>query len=369
MSSRKRRKEKRAEPSPPRRRRVHKPPGTSPGTLAIHPQAARPELRLIVYDGVSGYAEHHPSDLREIAALVDPRCINWLDVRGLGDVELIRGLGECYGLHPLALEDAVSCHHSAKTETYDDHVFFIARMPEPGPGIDTSQISLFVKQGLVITFQETPADPFEPVRERLRRGGPRLRTNGADYLAYALIDAVIDAYLPVLESYGDLLQELEDRILECPEDTQLAELHQRRRELIALRKAAWPHRDAIQALVHEPPPPFTAATQVFLRDCYDHTLRIIDLLETYREQSSSLMEVYLSSIGQRTNEVMKVLTVIATLFMPLSFLAGLYGMNFDRASPWNMPELGWHYGYPLLLAAMLAVVAGFFWFFRRRGWF
>lgn len=366
MKGHKRRKERPSEP-PPRRRSLVKKPGTAPGTLTLSPQAIKPELYLIVYDAVSGCKEYHPADLKELEKLVDLKRINWIDVRGLGDAELICRLGERYGLHPLALEDAVGGHHAAKTEVYEDYVFMIAR--EPGANLDTSQVSLFVKKGLVITFQETPADPFEPVRERLRRNGSRLRTNGADYLAYALVDALIDAYFPLLERYGDLLEELEDHILECPDNSQLAELHQRRRELISLRKAAWPHRDAIQALLREPPPPFTAATQVFLRDCYDHTLRIIDLLETYREQTSSLMEVYLSSVGQRTNEVMKVLTVIATLFMPLSFIVGLYGMNFDTSSPWNMPELGWRYGYPMVLGVMAAVVVGFLWFFRRRGWF
>jgi len=350
-----------------KKRRWTRAPGAPPGTLSIHPSASPPRFRVITY-GPEELEDDTPETLDELFDLAEEGVVTWVDVVGLGDADKLLRIGQHFELHPLALEDAVHGQHAAKTETFPDYVFVIARIAEPAEGVDTSQVSFFVTDGLVVSFRESPTDPFEPVRERIHRGGQRLRNRNADYLAYALLDALIDAYLPILEHYGDQLEELEDRIFERPDDSQLGEIHRRRREIVALRKAFWPHREAVQVLLRETPHTFTAETQVFLRDCYDHVLRIIDLLETYRDQTSSLMEVYLSSLGQRTNEVMKVLTIIATIFIPLSFLAGLYGMNFDTASPWNLPELGWRFGYPALLGVMAMVAGGFVWYFRSKDW-
>jgi magnesium transporter len=232
----------------------------------------------------------------------------------------------------------------------------------------TEQIALFVGSGFLISFQERAGDCLEPVRERLRHGHGRLRAEGADYLAYALIDGVIDAYFPMLEHYGEEVDALEDAVVAAPRSDQAARLYRVKRDLIMLRRAVWPTRDLLNAMLRDENPLLTSHTRLFLRDAYDHTVQLMDLVETYREITTGLLDVYLSSQSARMNEIMKFLTIIATIFIPLGFLASLWGMNFDRASPWNLPELGWRFGYPAAIAVMIAVGAGLLVYFRRKGW-
>lgn len=349
----------------------HHPPGTPPGTLGIDPHAPKPVLTATAF-GPDGVIEQTIQTIDELPELRKRFPILWLDVSGLGDAEVITGVGTLFGLHRLALEDVVHLHQRAKVEQYDQHFYIVVREPEPrttgADGWRAEQISFFLGRDFVITFQETAGDSFDPVRNRLRRGGP-IRSRGADYLAYALIDAAVDSWFPVLEDVGERIDTLEDKVLADQRKGLVAEIHQLRRELLAFRRAVWPLRDSLGMLYRDPSPLIKDETRIYLRDCYDHAVQIIDLVENYREMVGDLTDVYLTSVSNRMNEVMKVLTVISTIFLPLSFIAGVYGMNFDRgSSPLNMPELGWKFGYFFALFLMVATALGLLAYFWRRGW-
>jgi magnesium transporter len=344
------------------------PPGAMPGTVAVDPQGARPVVRVMAY-GPDELEEREVDDLDSLAKLVGRSPVTWVDVQGLGDAETITRLGEIFQLHPLALEDVVNTHQRPKVEDYGQFLFVVVRMIVPGERLDTEQVSLFLGANFVITFQERPGDCLDPVRKRLRQATGRVRSAGADYLAYALLDAVVDAYFPAMEQYGEWLDTLDTEISAQPGSNVVVRVHQMRNDLLMLRRAIWPFRDDIGGLVREPNPLVSEETRVFLRDCYDHTVQIIDLVETSREMCSDLRDYYLSTVNNRMSEVMKVLTIMATIFIPLGFIAGVYGMNFDPgASGWNMPELGWSFGYPFALGLMAAVAGGQLWYFWRRGW-
>lgn len=343
-------------------------PGASPGLLLPDPAAYPTRIHALAY-GPDGLEERDPCSIEELERLCGAAPVLWVDIVGLGDVGLIEQVGRLFGLHPLSLEDAVSVHQRPKTENYDDHVFVVMRMPPAGKGTGSEQVSLFVGQGFLLTFQERPGDCLEPVRDRLRRGKGRIRQQGADYLAYGLIDAVIDGYFPVLERLGDQVEALEDAVIARPEPDQADRLHQVRRELLTLRRSVWPTRELVNDIIRDESPLIGDTARLYLRDCYDHTIQLMDMVEAYREITASLLDVYLSSLSARMNEIMKVLTIIATIFIPLSFLAGVWGMNFDPgASPWNMPELKWAFGYPAALLVMAAVGFGLVFWFWRRGW-
>lgn len=343
-------------------------PGASPGTLIADPDAAVTTVSATLY-GPETYAVSTPRDAAEIAALRGRAPTLWLNVTGLADIAFVRTVGEAFGLHDLALEDVVNVHQRPKVESFGDFLFIVARMPVAGGHGESEQVSFFLGRDFLLTFQERAGDSFDPVRDRLRRGKGRLRAAGADYLAYALVDAVIDGYFPVLESLGEVVERLEDEIIARPEPGQIDRLHAVRRSLLSVRRALWPMREMVNALIRDETPIVGHTTRLYLRDCYDHLVQLIDILETYREIASFLLEIYLSSQSARMNEIMKVLTVIATIFIPLGFVTGLYGMNFDReASPWNMPELGWPYGYLLVLALMAAIAGALLYGFWRRGW-
>ena len=295
--------------------------------------------------------------------------MTWVNVDGLGDLETLTRIQEIFGLHRLALEDVVNVHQRPKAELYEDHLFVVARMPRPGAGLETEQFSLFLGKGYVLTFQEAPGDCLEAVRERIRNERPRIRAGGPDYLAYAIIDAVIDSYFPLLEGIGDQLEALEEEVLARPHSSQVPILHGIKRDLMNLRRIVWPLREVLAGFVREESPLITEATKIYLRDCYDHTIQIMDLLESYRDVATGLMDLYLSSISNRMNEVMKVLTIIATIFIPLGFIAGLYGMNFNpEISRWNMPELNWALGYPFALGVMGTIALVMLVFFGKKGW-
>jgi magnesium transporter len=352
-----------------RRRSRRAPPGASPGLLFVDPEAPRPTMAVLSYG--PGELEECPSaQPADLAALLGRRAVTWVDVDGLGDAGLVRDLGECFGLHRLALADVVHTHQRAKVERYEQHLFIVLRMLKPGERLDTEQLSIFLGRDFVLTFQEgIPGDCLEPVRERIRRGVGRIRGAGPDYLTYALLDAVIDGYFPLLEAHGERLEALEDEVIHRPDGDCIARIHDIKRDLLTLRRAVWPLRDALGVLLRETPDVIAPETRPYLRDCYDHCVQIIDLVETYRELGSGLMDVYLSSLSNRMNEVMKVLTIIATIFIPLSFIAGVYGMNFSpQASPLNMPELDWYWGYPFALALMGVVALGLLCYFWRKGW-
>jgi magnesium transporter len=293
----------------------------------------------------------------------------WINVDGSRHAETVKRLGDLFGLHALALEDVVNLGQRAKTDPFDEHLFIVIRMPAPGPRYAAEQVSIFLGKDFVITFQEQPGDVFEPVRERIRHGKGRIRKCGADYLAYALIDSVVDSYFPLLEALGERLEAVEDTVMVSPDQSVVAELHAIKADLLGMRRDLWPQRDALAELARDESALVRKKTAPFLRDCYDHNSQLIDLVQVYREVCSDLMSVYLSSVSNRMNEVMKVLTIIATIFIPLGFIAGLYGMNFNpERSAWNMPELNWVLGYPFALLLMLAVAVGLVVFFKKKGW-
>jgi magnesium transporter len=338
-------------------------PGAMPGTIAVDPEAPRPLVRLMAY-GADTFLEQEITQLDQVRDYLGKFPVVWLNVDSLGDAQLLEKLGEMFGLHRLALEDVVNVHQRAKVEQYGDWLFIVARMADLQLRAHTEQLSMFLGSNFLITFQEEPGDCWEGIRQRLRDGVGRLRSHGSDFLAYSLMDAVIDDYFPVLEHYSERLEALEDMVLSESNRHTIDHIHQVKSDLLMLRRAIWPHREALSLLARESTPVFTAQTRVYLRDCYDHVVQLIDLIETYRELTADLRDLHMSAVSNRINETMRVLTIIATVFMPLTFISGIYGMNFD-----HMPELHWVFGYPFALALMglsaLAMLALFYW----RGWF
>jgi len=348
------------------RRGRRPPPGSPPGTLVAPPELVSPVVHVMVYD-------RERLEERTLAAGdgLAPAAgqVMWIDVQGLGDLELMRRLGERFGLHPLVLADLVHVNQRAKVEAYEDHLFVVLRMVHQDDRLWTEQLSLILGEGFVLTFQERTGDCFDPVRARLRRAQGRLRGAGADYLAYALLDALIDSYFPVLEHQGELLEEMERAVVEAPAAGHISRIRGFKRDLLELRRALWPLREAMAHLLHDDIALIGADTRLFLRDCADHVFQLMDMVEIDREVASGLIDLHLSSLSMRMNEIMKVLTIIATIFIPLGFIAGVYGMNFDpEVSPFNMPELHWYLGYPFALALMLALAAGLLAYFWRKGW-
>ncbi|SFH82316.1 magnesium/cobalt transporter CorA [Planctomicrobium piriforme] len=342
-------------------------PGAAPGTLVSDKSKHPTTMRTMTY-GSGQLVEQKIEQLDQLPKPHDGQVV-WLDITGLADAPIIEAIGKTYSLHPLALEDVLHVHQRAKVDEYGNVLFVVARMLYDDRPLDSEQVSLFLAKNMVITFQEDPGDCFDIVRERIRQGG-RICARGPDYLVYALIDAIIDAYFPRLESLGTDLDDIDAQITASRGRHSLSRLHEIRRILIFLRKLLWQHRDALNVLVRQENELIAPDTHVYLRDCLDHVVQLLDVAETDRDSCIGLQELALAEIGQRTNDVMRVLTLITTVFMPLTLIAGIYGMNFDpNSSPLNMPELRWFFGYPFALSLMsiLAVIMlGFFW---ARGWF
>jgi len=351
-----------------RRKRRRRPPGTSPGTLAVEPHWPRPEIHVFAY-GAEDCVEIEVHDPAEIPDLLQKSPMAWIDVVGLGDAETLQKLGEVFKIHRLALEDVLNPDHRAKAEEYDEHLFIIARMASTPDPCDTKQVSLFCGEKTVLTFRDQPGDCFDAIRQRLREGRGRIRTGGADYLTYALIDATIDSYFPVVEQLEERMEDLEEGVLDRTDRGTVARIQKVKADLIRLRRFTWPHREMMGVLLREDTGFISEPTRIYLRDCGDHVLQITELIDSYREMCNDLVHVCLSSVSNKANEIMKVLTVIATIFIPLSFIASVYGMNFktDR-SPWNMPELDWYLGYPFALAIMAVVAVGFLFYLRSKRW-
>jgi len=343
-------------------------PGAPPGTLSISPDALESKVRVFAY-GPKEYVEREVSSPKELAGLMEEWPVTWVDVTGLGGESTLRALGRVFSLHPLALSDVVHVHQRAKVDAYDGRLFVVARSVEIGAAIESQQVSIVVGPRFVVSFRERSSDDWEPVRECIRTAHGAFRTSGPDHLAYALLDGVIDHYFPVLEAYGERLEELEEAVIRHPDPNTLAAVHDARHTLGSLRRIIWPHREALAALLRDTSALISDETKVYLRDSYDHVVQIVEIVESYRDLAASLFDVYLSSVSNRMNEVMKVLTMFATVFIPLTFIAGIYGMNFDPAlSPLSMPELRWRWGYPVVLGVMAVIALGMALFFRRRGW-
>jgi magnesium transporter len=345
-------------------------PGTAPGTLTAPDRPVEP-VRARYAEFRTDTLSEQELDVAHRMPTATPELTQWLDIEG-HDVETITALGTRLEIHPLALEDVINVGQRSKTEDFGAALFVVLDHVYLDPEADTvskEQISLIIQPHVLLSVRERESDLFEPVRSRLRLGKPRIRGGGTGYLAYALIDTVVDHLFPVLEALGDRIETIEEALLDAPSPDHVAELHSLRRELLLIRKSAWPLRDMLNGLTRSEEDLFSDETRLYLRDVVDHATMAVDIVETLREMVSSLMDLYLSSVSNRMNEIMKVLTIIATIFIPLSFITGLYGMNFDpSASPLNMPELGWYWGYPAALAVMALVVVGLLVYFRRRGW-
>jgi len=341
------------------------PPGSTPGALAPTEGEPKPLLRAMWYD-LARQGERALAGPDEIPALLtDTTLTVWIDIEGLGNLDVLREIGRLLEIHPLALADIVNVPQRPKVEVYGDRLLFVCHMAmlTPAGEIDFEQVSLVLGPGFVASFGEKPGDVFEPVRERIRSPQMRIRRMRADFLAYALIDAVVDGYFPVIEKLGNDLDALEDEVMERPTRATLERLHGIRRQLLHLHRLQWRQRDAIATLWRDESCPIDEPVRLFLRDVHDHAFSVLDSIENFRDLSASLMDVYLSAASNRLNEVMKTLTLVSTVFIPLTFIVGVYGMNFDV-----MPELRWRWGYAVVWAVMIAIGGGILVWFRRRGW-
>jgi magnesium transporter len=341
-------------------------PGSSPGTLRVSSDAP-PEITLIDYN-LTDCIRTEIQQPEEITPYLDGESVSWVDLQGLGNESILQRIGQIFQLHPLVLEDVVNVPQRPKVEEHEHQLVLIGRMAildRQTQRFFTEQVSFILGRHYLLTIQEEPEhDCFSPVRDRIRAAKGQIRKMGADYLLYALVDAVIDGFFPVLEVYGEQLELLEDEVVANPTYQTLEKIHYMKRELLTLRRAIWPQRDAINSLIRDGSDLISDDVSIYLRDCYDHTVQVLDMVETYREVASSLMDVYLSSVGNKMNEIMKFLTVISSIFIPLTFIAGVYGMNFE-----NMPELKTRVGYFVCLAVMAIVAISLTSFFWRQGWF
>ena len=348
-------------------RRAVKKPGAPPGTMIHtgHKKVERVRIRYLDYDAEQ-LTEAELPDIEACAPFKDSPTVSWINVDGLHDVDLIRRLGERFDWHPLMLEDIVSVGQRPKVEEYEGYVFLVLPMlgwDSARRQVVDEQLSLVLGERYVFTFQERVGDVFESVRERLRNARGRIRNRGADYLTYALTDAVVDHYFHVLEAIGDVAEVLETEVVDEPTRSTMHQLHALKRELISVRRSVWPLREMLATLVRSDEDILTDETLVFMRDVHDHAVQVAETVESLRDVVSGGIDLYLSSVGYRTNEVMKVLTIMASIFIPLTFLAGVYGMNFEY-----MPELRMRWAYPVLLAFMVMVGGGMVVYFRRKGW-
>ncbi|MDX1501770.1 MAG: magnesium/cobalt transporter CorA [Thermoanaerobaculia bacterium] len=363
-------------------------PGTAPGALEPPRQRVESvEIQVVCFDADS-YQEMKVDRIDEALGAIEDARVTWINVIGLHDVELLATLGRRFGIHPLALEDVVNIGQRPKHEHTRDHIFVIMRLlhlleagergrpRRPGPGagrggrLEVEQVSLFFGRGYVLTLQEIPDDdPFEPLREQIRSGSGQVRERGPDYLAYRMIDILVDSLYPVLERYGERIERIEDELLDRPTPELLSEIQDLKRELLWIRRTAWPHRDLVTGLQRLEHDLISAETRLYLADSYDHCVQLIDVTNTFRELATGLTDLYLTTTSNRMNEIMKVLTIMASIFIPLTFIAGIYGMNFDpESSSLNMPELHWAYGYPTALALMAMIAVGMVLYFKLKRW-
>ncbi|MGC9372188.1 MAG: magnesium/cobalt transporter CorA [Thermovirgaceae bacterium] len=342
-------------------------PGLPPGTLVHVGEKKTEEARITLIDyGGERFDSRQVQSAEACRKHLSGEGVLWVNVDGIHDLALLESFGEHFGIHQLVLEDICNTGQRPKMEDHGKYLYIVLKMAdyeETSKRVDMEQVSLILMPGCVITFQEKPGDVFDPVRDRLRVGKGRIRGEGADYLAYALLDAVVDRYFMLLEKLGDDVEELDEQILTDPGEEAVSNLHGLKREMIFLRKAAWPMREIVGRLERGGSDLVSSDTVFYLRDLYDHSVQVMDSIETFRDVLSGLLDIYLSSAGNRMNEIMKVLTIIATIFIPLTFIAGVYGMNFE-----HMPELRIPWAYPAVWVVMIALAGGMLVFFREKKW-
>jgi magnesium transporter len=340
------------------------PIGSRPGTLAIPSGAPPPRIRLFDYRG-EVCTELDVDDVEQLAPYVDSERVTWIDVQGFGDEAVLRRIAEMFSLHALTLEDATNVPQRAKSQVRADHHIVVARAPDPGfaDHVEVPQVFLLIGRHFLLTFQDHYYGFFDPVRERIREGIGPIRRLGPDYLAYALLDTMVDHYFPRLEASSEQLEDLEERVYGEATPDLLEALHRARRDLVVIRRVGWPQREALRAMVVEPSPFVGDEVRPYLASVEQHMTQAMEAVDAARETATGLVEIYLSNVSQRTNEIMKVLTLMASIFIPLTFIAGIYGMNFE-----HMPELHDPRGYFVVLAAMVVLAVGMVVYFFRRGW-
>ncbi len=341
--------------------------GEPPGTLTYvgEERTEPPTITVFDYDADT-LQEEQVTEVEEAFPYRDEPTVTWINVDGVHDPDLIKKIGDYFGIHPLIQEDIANTEQRPKMEDFEDYVFVALKMLTYNKEkriIESEHVSLVIGSNVVISFQEQPGDVFGPVRDRIRKGGGRIRKNGADFLGYALIDAIVDTYFTILEGIGEEMEHIEEELLQHPTTNTLKNIHQLKQEMLYLRRSIWPLREMVNALERSELSVISPDTKPYLRDVYDHTIQVIDIVETYRDMLSGMTDLYLSVVSNRMNEVMKVLTIIATIFIPLTFIAGVYGMNFEY-----MPELSVKWAYPAVLGVMGTIIVGMLVYFHRRNW-
>jgi len=347
--------------------------GQPPGTLVHIGEKKTEETRITIIDyDETHFEEKKAKTVEECFPFKDTPTVTWINIDGIHQVEIIEKIGKHFSLHPLILEDILNTGQRPKIEDFIEYLYVVLKMlyyDDKEAEVKAEQVSLILGSNFVISFQEREGDVFNPIRDRIRGSKGRIRKMGADYLAYALLDGVVDNYFMILEKLGEEIEDMEEELVSNPTPETSQGIHRLKGEMIFLRKSVWPLREVINGLERGESSLIKESTIIYLRDLYDHTIQVIDTIETYRDIVSGMVDTYLSSISNRMNEVMKVLTVIAVIFIPLTFIAGIYGMNFNpEASPWNMPELNWSFGYLSVIGLMFLIALGMIIYFKRKKW-
>lgn len=342
-------------------------PGSVPGTLVPSPDAPETRITAIAYNA-DEFSVETDNLVARAKELIEADCRVWISISGTSDIARIEAVCEQFGVHPLAVEDIVNVHQRPKVDDYGDTALVVARVPSGNDDLAFQQVSFIWGDDFLISICELDESVFEPIRERLRTNRGRVRGAKIDYLLYALLDTVVDHYYPELDRLADQIEEMEERILRAQDPSALKHIHELRVALVAIRRIASSTREMLNTLVRDFDNALEDATKVYFRDCYDHVVQILEISESQRELTNGLLELHLASLNHRTNHITKVLAIVATLFIPLTFLTGVYGMNFDTSSPWNMPELRWAFGYPTLIAAMIVISVAELYVFWRFGW-
>jgi len=347
--------------------------GLPPGALIHIGEKKTDKVKISVMDySIGKFNEMEIKKVEDCFSLKRKPSISWINVDGLHEVDLIEKLGKSFDIHPLVLEDILNTDQRPKMEDFEKYIFFALKMlyiDEKTHEIHSEQVSLILGNNFVISFQEAVGDVFDSLRERIRGSKGRIRKMGADYLAYSLIDAIVDNYYVILEKIGEKIENMQEDIIKNPDPKTLQHIYKLKRDMIYLRKSVWPLREVLNGLLREESKLIKKSTHIYLRDLYDHTIQVIDTIETYRDMVSGMLDIYMSSISNRMNEVMKVLTIFAAIFIPLTFIAGVYGMNFKTENnPLNMPELGWEYGYIFALGTMVVLVVVLLGYFKHKKW-
>ncbi len=348
--------------------------GLPPGALIHIGEKKTDKIKITFFDyKADKFQEKEVEQIEDCFSLKKTPTISWINIDGLHEIDVIEKIGSCFDIHQLVLEDILNTDQRPKMEDLENYIFLVLKMlsyDEKENEIYAEQVSLVLGKNFVISFQESIGDVFDNVRERIRKGKGRIRKLGADYLAYSLIDAIVDNYFIILEKIGEKVEEMEEELVSNPTPKTLQQIYNFKREMIYLRKSVWPLRDVISGMQRGESKLIRPTTNIYLRDLYDHTIQVIDTIETYRDMFSGMLEMYMSSVSNKLNEIMKVLTIFSAIFIPLTFITGIYGMNFKHSenAPFNMPELEWYFGYPMVLAIMIGIATTLLIFFKRKKW-